>query len=101
MKEFEKHWRAGGGGICGKGSCEKYWKAALEWVKREAISLDGRGDISREIINRELGSPGKKKLKCDLCSGAGEISIPCGDSFDIARGDTTMVSCPRCIDLNG
>lgn len=29
-------------------------KAALEWVKREAISLDERGDISRNIINREL-----------------------------------------------
>jgi hypothetical protein len=34
------------------------WKAsrieALEWVKREAISLDERGDISRNVINREL-----------------------------------------------
>ncbi len=30
------------------------WRAALEWVKREAISLDERGDISRGIINREL-----------------------------------------------
>ena len=31
-----------------------WWRAALEWVKREAISLDERGDISRVVINREL-----------------------------------------------
>jgi len=33
---------------------EAGWKAALEWVKREAISLDERGDVSRNVINREL-----------------------------------------------
>jgi hypothetical protein len=32
----------------------KAWKAALKWVKREAISLDERGDSSRNVINREL-----------------------------------------------
>ncbi len=32
------------------------WREALEWVKKEAISLDERGDISRDIINRELES---------------------------------------------
>jgi len=29
-------------------------KATLKWVKREAISLDERGDISRKIIDREI-----------------------------------------------
>ena len=33
---------------------ETAWRGALEWVKKEAISLDERGDISRGIINREL-----------------------------------------------
>ena len=33
---------------------EEVWKAALEWVKKEAISLDERGNMSRNIINREL-----------------------------------------------
>lgn len=35
---------------------ERAWKAALEWVKQEAISLDKCGDISRSlyIINKEL-----------------------------------------------
>ena len=33
---------------------KKYWRAALEWVKREAISLDERGDANRAVINREL-----------------------------------------------
>ena len=31
------------------------WRAALEWVKREAIALDERGDANRTVINRELG----------------------------------------------
>ena len=34
---------------------EQVWRAALEWVKREAISSDERGDISRKIINEEIG----------------------------------------------
>lgn len=33
---------------------EDTWEAALGWAKREAISSDERGDISRKIINREL-----------------------------------------------
>jgi len=33
---------------------EDTWKVALGWVKREAISLDERGDSSRNVINREL-----------------------------------------------
>ena len=32
------------------------WKAALLWVKKEAISLDRRGDANRIVINRELES---------------------------------------------
>ncbi len=32
------------------------WRAALEWVKKEAISLDERGDANRNVINRELES---------------------------------------------
>ena len=35
---------------------EAGWKAALEWVKKEAISLDERGDANRNVINRELES---------------------------------------------
>ena len=35
---------------------EAVWRACCEWIKKEAISLDERGDISREIINRELKS---------------------------------------------
>ncbi len=35
---------------------EKGWKAALAWVKREAISLDERGDLNRVVINEELES---------------------------------------------
>jgi len=35
---------------------QEIWKAALEWVKREAISLDERGDISRTVIDRELNN---------------------------------------------
>lgn len=35
---------------------EAGYQAALEWVKKEAISLDERGDISRGVINRELES---------------------------------------------
>ena len=31
------------------------WRAALKWVKKEAISLDERGDSNRNVINRELG----------------------------------------------
>jgi len=34
---------------------KKAWRAALEWVKKEAISLDERGNISRRIIDKELG----------------------------------------------
>jgi len=30
------------------------FQAALRWIKKEAISLDERGDISRGIIDREL-----------------------------------------------
>lgn len=33
---------------------EDGFRAALKWVKREAISLDERGNTSRVIINREL-----------------------------------------------
>ena len=62
MKEFEKWCKSEPSFKCMlTHSCEKcrndgelIWQAALEWVKREAISLDERGDISREIINREL-----------------------------------------------
>lgn len=32
------------------------WRAALKWVKREAITMGQHGEISRKIINRELGN---------------------------------------------
>ncbi len=35
---------------------ETAWRGALEWVKKEAISLDERGDANRTVINRELES---------------------------------------------
>lgn len=42
------------------GNAEQYendaavWRKALEWVKKEAISLDERGDCIRAVINKEL-----------------------------------------------
>jgi len=56
MKHFEDLWEENGGGICGKRACEGYYRAALDWVKKEAISLDERGDTSRNVINKELES---------------------------------------------
>jgi len=58
MKAFKK-WRKEDvySEICGHdwhNGAELAWKAALEWVKREAISLDERVDVSRNVINREL-----------------------------------------------
>ncbi len=38
------------------------WKAALEWVKKEAISHDEHGDSNRTVINQELEN---KKQKCE------------------------------------
>ncbi len=32
------------------------FRAALKWVKKEAISLDERGDVNRIVIDRELES---------------------------------------------
>ena len=61
MKEFEK-WlynNACNYGIPQNSMQNRFakaaWCAALEWVKKEAISLDERGDSNRNIINRELG----------------------------------------------
>ncbi len=60
MKAFET-WRdktfgTNGGGLSqqSKGKMSLTWRAALEWVKQEAISLDERGDTSRNVINKEL-----------------------------------------------
>lgn len=36
MREFENLWEEGGGGICGKRGCEKYWRAALGWYQSVA-----------------------------------------------------------------
>ena len=66
MTHFKKWWDnyswttdVGKQGL-GPNKCEAVakgaYKEALEWVKKEAISLDERGDISRGIINRELES---------------------------------------------
>ncbi|KKN26359.1 hypothetical protein LCGC14_0875440 [marine sediment metagenome] len=60
MKQFDKWYEGEVGPINFPGIKEFYearkktWRAALGWVKKEAISLDERGDISREIIDREL-----------------------------------------------
>ena len=53
MKEFEKHWKENGGGICGKAACEEYWRAALEW----AMTLANAGG---EIAYSEL----EEKVTC-------------------------------------
>lgn len=60
MKEFEKWWEMEGQNLVGCGRitdtelAEEVWKAALKWVKKEAISLDERGDGNRAVIDREL-----------------------------------------------
>ena len=58
MKQFEKCLEKVGGGdpFCCEPLAEVIWRECLEWVKKEAISLDERGDISRGVINRELES---------------------------------------------
>ncbi len=57
MEAFEKWWEKQEVSQYNPGAqfaYEEGWRAALEWVKQEAISLDERGDISRNIIEKEL-----------------------------------------------
>ena len=62
MEAFEKKWEDWDCDInCDIGECDsckklaEYWyRVALEMVKREAISLDERGDSIRNVINKEL-----------------------------------------------
>jgi len=64
MKQFEKQHNESCNIIvdCGNLSCKEckkiqaaVWREALEWVKREASSLDRRGEVE-DIINKELES---------------------------------------------
>jgi len=56
MKHFEDLWEEAGGGICGKRACEKYYREALLWVKRECIYTeeDGHKCIDGIMIDKEL-----------------------------------------------
>ena len=58
MKEYKKwlenHYKTHRGNDYYEPTAKMGWKVALDWVKREAISLDERGDVSRKIIEEEL-----------------------------------------------
>ena len=63
MNQFEEQWKKYEEEVTKEGLtvfhprkviAGKFWRKALEWVKREAVSLDGRGNISKRTINKEL-----------------------------------------------
>ncbi len=42
MEAFETEWEKNGGGICGKQSCEKYWRASFKLMhsKFKVMGID-------------------------------------------------------------